>query len=129
MDFANLASQLNAGTILPEGIVIITLLGVLIVDLIVGRASSRWIGYLAITGLLGSVVALYFQWDNSNPISFIGAFNGDDLSIVFRGIVALSAVMTILMSIRYVEQNRYGISRIHRNFALCHFRRDVCLWG
>ncbi len=104
MDFANLASQLNAGTILPEGIVIITLLGVLIVDLIVGRASSRWIGYLAITGLLGSVVALYFQWDNSNPISFIGAFNADDLSIVFRGIVALSAVVTILMSIRYIEQ-------------------------
>lgn len=104
MDFANLASQLNAGTILPEGIVIITLLGVLIVDLIIGRTSSRWIGYLAIAGLLASVVALYFQWDNSNPISFIGAFNSDDLSIVFRGIVALSAVATILMSIRYVEQ-------------------------
>lgn len=104
MDFANLASQLNAGTILPEGIVIITLLGVLIVDLIIGRTSSRWIGYLAIAGLLASVVALYFQWDNSNPISFIGAFNSDDLSIVFRGIVALSAVVTILMSIRYVEQ-------------------------
>jgi len=29
MDFANLAAQLNAGTILPEGIVIITLLVVL----------------------------------------------------------------------------------------------------
>lgn len=51
MDFANLASQLNAGTILPEGIVIVTLLGVLIVDLISGRTSSRWIGYLAIAGL------------------------------------------------------------------------------
>lgn len=105
MDFANLASQLNAGTILPEGIVIITLLGVLIVDLIVGRVSSRWIGYLAIAGLLASIAALYFQWDNTNPISFIGAFNGDDLSIIFRGIVALSAVVTILMSIRYVEQS------------------------
>ena len=105
MDFVNLASQLNAGTIVPEGIVIITFLGVLIVDLILGRSSSRWIGYLAITGLLASIVALYFQWDNINPISFIGAFNGDDLSIVFRGIIALSAAVTILMSIRYVEQS------------------------
>ena len=104
MDFANLASQLNAGTILPEGIVIITLLGVLIVDLILGRASSRWIGYLAIVGLLASVIALYFQWDNSNPISFLGSFNADNLSVVFRGIIALSALVTILMSIRYVEQ-------------------------
>ena len=105
MDFVNLASQLNAGTIVPEGIVIITFLGVLIVDLILGRSSARWIGYLAIAGLLASLVALYVQWDNPNPISFIGAFNGDDLSIVFRGIIALSAVITILMSIRYVEQS------------------------
>lgn len=70
MDFANLASQLNAGTILPEGIVIVTLLGVLIVDLILGRTSSRWIGYLAIAGLLAAIGALYFQWDAVNPISF-----------------------------------------------------------
>ncbi|MFB2768386.1 NAD(P)H-quinone oxidoreductase subunit N [Pelatocladus sp. BLCC-F211] len=105
MDFANVASQLNAGTILPEGIVIITLLGVLIVDLILGRSSSRWIGYLAIAGLLASIVALYFKWDNANPLFFAGAFNGDNLSIVFRGIVALSAAVTILMSIRYVEQS------------------------
>ncbi|MGB3652002.1 MAG: NAD(P)H-quinone oxidoreductase subunit N, partial [Rivularia sp. (in: cyanobacteria)] len=83
----------------------ITFLGVLIVDLILGRSSSRWIGYLAIAGLLASIVALYFQWDNVNPISFLGAFNGDDLSVVFRGIIALSAAVTILMSIRYVEQS------------------------
>jgi NAD(P)H-quinone oxidoreductase subunit 2 len=105
MDFANLSSQLNAGTILPEGIVIITLIGVLIVDLILGRTSSRWIGYVAITGLLASIVALFFQWDSTNHIFLGGAFNSDDLSIIFRGIVALSAAVTILMSIRYIEQS------------------------
>lgn len=105
MDFANLAAQLNAGTILPEGIVIVTLMAVLIVDLILGRTSARWIGYLAIAGLLASIGALYFQWDSANPIGFSGGFNADDLSIVFRGIVALSSVITILMSIRYVEQS------------------------
>jgi len=105
MDFANLASQLNAGTILPEGIVIVTLMVVLIVDLILGRTSARWIGYLAIAGLLTAIAALYFQWDNINPIAFSGGFNGDDLSIVFRGIIALSALVTILMSIRYIEQS------------------------
>lgn len=104
MSFAELAAQLNAGTIWPEGIVIITLLLVLIYDLIVGRSSSRWTPYLAIAGLLASVVALYYQWDITNPISFLGGFNGDALSVVFRGIIALSSVVTILMSIRYVEQ-------------------------
>ncbi|MBF2051512.1 MAG: NAD(P)H-quinone oxidoreductase subunit N [Leptolyngbya sp. IPPAS B-1204] len=104
MDFANLAAQLNAGTILPEGIVIVTLLVVLVGDLIVGRASARWTPYVTIAGLLAAVVALYFQWD-SNPISFLGAFNGDALSIVFRGIIALSAAVTTLITVRYVEQS------------------------
>ena len=41
----------------------------------------------------------------ANPIGFLGAFNADDLSIVFRGIIALSAVVTVPMAIRYVEQS------------------------
>lgn len=106
MDFASLVAQLNTGTILPELIVTATLLIVVVGDLIVGRsASSSWTPYVSIAGLLASVVALYYQWDASNPISFLGSFNSDDLSIVFRGIVALSAAITILMSIRYVEQS------------------------
>ncbi|MBD2311430.1 NAD(P)H-quinone oxidoreductase subunit N [Desertifilum sp. FACHB-1129] len=105
MDFTTLAAQLNTGVILPEGIVIITLLVVLIGDLIVGRQSSQWTPYVAIAGLLAAVGALYWQWDITNPISFLGSFNGDALSVVFRGIVALSAALTILMSIRYVEQS------------------------
>jgi NAD(P)H-quinone oxidoreductase subunit 2 len=106
MDFATLASQLNAGTILPEGIVIATIMIVLVGDLIVGRArSTRWTPYVAIGGLLASVVALYAQWNISDPIGFLGAFNSDALSVVFRGIIALSAAGTLLMSMRYVEQS------------------------
>jgi NAD(P)H-quinone oxidoreductase subunit 2 len=106
MDFDTLLSQLNAGAILPESIVLITLMVVMIGDLIVGRlVSTKWTPYAAIAGLLAATVALYLQWDNPAPLAFLGSFNGDDLSIVFRGIVALSAVGTILMSIRYVEQS------------------------
>jgi NAD(P)H-quinone oxidoreductase subunit 2 len=104
MDFSSLASQLNAGVILPEVIVILTLLGVLIADLIFGRIADRWSPYAAIAGLMAAVVALYLQWDQSSPVSFLGSFNGDQLSLVFRGVIALSTVITILMSIRYVEQ-------------------------
>jgi NAD(P)H-quinone oxidoreductase subunit 2 len=106
MDFATLAAQLNAGTILPEGIVITTLMIVIVGDLIVGRAaSSRWTPYFAIGGLLTAVVALYYQWQTSDPIAFLGSFNGDALSVLLRGIVALSAVVTILMSISYIESS------------------------
>jgi NAD(P)H-quinone oxidoreductase subunit 2 len=104
MDFANLASQLNAGAILPEGIVIVTLLAVLIADLIVGRTADHWTPYLAIGGLLAAIGALYLGWNQPDTVSFLGSFNSDHLSLVFRGIIALSTVVTILMSIRYVEQ-------------------------
>ena len=106
MDFTTLSAQLNASTIIPEAIVILTILTVLVGDLIMGRSSSsRWSPYVAIAGLLGSVGALYFQWGNPEPIAFLGGFNSDALSVVFRGIIALSAAVTILMSARYVEQS------------------------
>ena len=106
MDFSStVASQLHAGTILPEGIVIITLMIIVVGDLIVGRNSSRWLPYVAIAGLLASIIALVFQWDNPDAIAFLGSFNGDNLSIVFRGIVALSTAVTIPMSIRYMQQS------------------------
>lgn len=104
MDVANLANQLNAGIILPEGVVVLTLLGILIGDLLVGRSSARWAPYVAIAGLLGAIGLLVLQWNVADPVSFLGSFKGDPLSIVFRGIVALSAAVTVLMSIRYVEQ-------------------------
>jgi NAD(P)H-quinone oxidoreductase subunit 2 len=104
MDFNNLVAQLNAGTILPEGIVIITLLVVLVGDLILGRNSARILSYAAIAGLLIATATLALQWNNPQPLGFIGAFNSDPLSLVLRGTIALSAAVTILMSIRYVEQ-------------------------
>ena len=106
MDFSsNVAAQLNAGTILPEGIVIITLMVVLIGDLIAGRRAGVGLAYTAIAGLLVSVFTLYLSWDTPNPIAFLGSFNADNLSIVFRAIIALSTTVTILMSIRYIEQS------------------------
>jgi NAD(P)H-quinone oxidoreductase subunit 2 len=105
MDFASLGAQLNAGTIWPEGILIVTILVILVGDLIQGRSSSAWTPYAAMIGTLASVVALASQWGAVDPIGFLGGFNGDDLGIVFRGIIVLSATLTIPMSIRYVEQS------------------------
>ena len=106
MDFSStVASQLHAAAILPEGIVIITIVAVLVGDLIFGRNSSRWLPYLALIGVISSFVALFFQWNNPQAIAFLGSFSGDNLSIVFRGIVALSTIITIPMSIRYIQQS------------------------
>lgn len=72
MDFSsNVAAQLNAGTILPEGIVIITLLLVLIVDLIGGRKVVFALPYLAIAGLLGATGTLVLAWSTADRKSVV----------------------------------------------------------
>ncbi len=102
MDFSsNVATRLNVGTILPEGIVLATLIVILVADLIGGRRLALWLPKCAIAGLLASIIALYGCWDAANPIGFLGSFNGDNLSILFRAIIALSTALTILMSVRY----------------------------
>lgn len=106
MDFANIAAQLNVGRILPESIVIATIVIILVGDLIVGRSSSKWTPYAAIAGSLAAVAALAFQWTSApDPIAFLGSFNSDALSMVFRGIIVMSAAVTVPMSIRYVERS------------------------
>ncbi len=105
MDVVSLSQQLNVGRILPEGVVILTLLVILVGDLIVGRKSSRWTPYVAIAGVLAATGTLVLQWDTGEAITFLGSFNTDPLSIVFRGIILLSAAATVPMAIRYVEQS------------------------
>jgi NAD(P)H-quinone oxidoreductase subunit 2 len=112
MDFANLSTLLNAGVILPELIVTATLVVVLTIDLIITSAqSAKSLPYVASVGLAGAVAALYWQWIGlDNPVSFIGSFYGDKLSIIFRAIIALSALLTILISVSYLHQARVVIA-------------------
>ncbi|MFN5854903.1 MAG: NAD(P)H-quinone oxidoreductase subunit N [Pseudanabaenaceae cyanobacterium] len=107
MDLASLNALLNSGAILPEGIVIVALAVVLIVDLVTsGRKSANSLAYITLVGLAGAVAALVWQWTNlENPISFIGAFNSDKISIIFRGVIALSSFLTVLVSVRYLQQS------------------------
>jgi NAD(P)H-quinone oxidoreductase subunit 2 len=59
MDFSNSSRSVKCwGNILPEGIVIVTLLTVLLGDSDWGRTSSRWTPYGAIAGLLAAILAL-----------------------------------------------------------------------
>jgi NAD(P)H-quinone oxidoreductase subunit 2 len=104
MNFSDLVQELNTGTISPEIIVVVTIMGVLIADLILGRKAARPIAYFAVGGLLTAIGSLVLQWHMANPIGFFGAVSSDPMSIIFRGMIALSAAVTILMSIRYIEQ-------------------------
>ncbi|MDW8401583.1 MAG: NAD(P)H-quinone oxidoreductase subunit N [Gloeomargarita sp. SKYGB_i_bin116] len=97
-------ADLNTGTIWPELIVVLTLTGVLLADLITGRQATRWTPYLAVAGLLASLVALAAQWSLPVTEGFAGSFQADRLGILFRGMIALSGAIGVLIAIRYVNE-------------------------
>ena len=103
---ANLASQLNAGTIAPEAAVLVALLACLLVDLAGEQAASRWVPPFSYAGLGGALVLLALQWnDPALAPSFLGSFLADNLAIAFRAVVAASTLITLMLSWRYVEQS------------------------
>jgi NAD(P)H-quinone oxidoreductase subunit 2 len=105
MDFATIASYLNTGTIIPELVVTLTLVVVLIADLVSSR-SNKALTPLTVIGLGITVISIGWQWlHTDNSLAFLGSFNSDRLSLLFREIIALSALLTVLISERYLLQS------------------------
>ena len=97
--------SLNAGAIAPEGAVLLALLLTLIVDLTGERIASRWVPIICYGGLLSALILLALQWNDPLNISFLGAFLSDRLAIVFRAVIALSTLLSLLISWRYASKS------------------------
>jgi NAD(P)H-quinone oxidoreductase subunit 2 len=99
------ALQINAGAIAPEVAVLIAMLACLLVDLAGEKAASRWVPPICYAGLGASLVLLALQWNAPLQPAFLGSFLADNLSIAFRGVVASSTLLSLLISWRYVERS------------------------
>ncbi|WP_094554302.1 NAD(P)H-quinone oxidoreductase subunit N [Synechococcus sp. 1G10] len=99
------ALQLNAGAIAPESAVLVALLVCLLVDLAGEEAASRWVPPICYAGLSTALLLLALQWNAPLEPSFLGSFLADNLAIAFRGVVAASTLLSLLISWRYVERS------------------------
>ena len=99
------ALQINAGAIAPEVAVLVAMLVCLLVDLAGEKAASRWVPPICYAGLGASLVLLALQWNAPLQPAFMGSFLADNLSIAFRGVVASSTLLSLLISWRYVERS------------------------
>ena len=102
-ELLNLA--LHAGTVGPEAAVLVAMLATLLVDLAGEKVSVRWVPPICYAGLGTALVLLALQWNAPLEPSFLGAFLSDHLAIAFRAIVALSTLLSLLISWRYAEQS------------------------
>ena len=73
MQFDQMLSFQNTITILPEIMVIVTLLVLIILDLLI--KNSSWLSSIALIGLSSSFVTLLIQWNHPSSISFLGKYS------------------------------------------------------
>ena len=99
------ALQINAGAIAPEAAVLVAMLACLLVDLAGEKAASRWVPPICYAGLGAALVLLALQWNAPLQPAFLGSFLADNLAIAFRGVVASSTLLSLLISWRYVERS------------------------
>ncbi len=103
-DLLNLS--LNAKSVLPEGFILLALIGTLIIDLAGEELSKRLVPPICYLGLGAALVTLAYQWNEVPEPSFLGAFIADNFSIAFRGVVALSTLLSLLISWQYADQSK-----------------------
>ncbi len=97
--------SLNAKAVIPEGLILLALIGTLLVDLAGEETAARWAPPICYAGLGSSLVVLSYQWNQVPQPSFLGAFIADNFSIAFRGVIALSTLISLLISWRYAKQS------------------------
>jgi NADH-quinone oxidoreductase subunit N len=100
----------------PELIVGGTLLAVLGVDLVVSE-GRKWIaGVVGLVGLtaaafplltLAACDALSACTDTGPRVMFDGSYVVDDFSLVLKGLFLVTGVITLLLSVGYLEEDRY----------------------
>jgi NAD(P)H-quinone oxidoreductase subunit 2 len=97
--------NLNAQAIIPEAFILLGIVGTLLVDLAGEKTASRWAPVICYISLGSSLISLALQWSNPVNSAFLGSFNSDNLAIAFRSIIALSTLISLLISWRYTEQS------------------------
>jgi NADH-quinone oxidoreductase subunit N len=92
----------------PEIIVVVTLLGVLALDLVLDRPQKYWTATLAVAGSALALLPLGMLAVNGETISmFDGSYVVDEFALVLKGLFLVSAYIVFLMSHHYIESERY----------------------
>lgn len=94
----------------PELIVVVTILGVLALDLVLPRPLKYWTATLGVLGLTLAAVPLVLlaaDADTLPRVMFDGSYVVDQFALVLKGLFVVAGYLVMLMSVSYVEGDRY----------------------
>lgn len=108
MQFNQIPLIQNIIIILPEILVIVTMLTIILLDIVLLTPLPLFI--TAILGLTVSSVILLYQWNSSPSIGFLGSIQVNVLSTAFRYTIISSAIISVLLSTEYIKRSGMRIA-------------------
>ena len=103
-----MAFEIDYLALAPELIIVVTLLGVLALDLVLTRTQKFWTATLAVAGSALALLPLAVLAVQGETISmFDGSYVVDEFALVLKGLFLISAYIVFLMSHHYIESDRY----------------------
>ncbi len=92
----------------PEIIVVVSILGVLTLDLFLPRPLKYLTAIVGVLGLTFAALPLVLLWTGDEVRSmFDGSYVVDEFAIVMKGLFVLAGYIVLLMSVSYIESDRY----------------------
>ncbi|MBI3971865.1 MAG: NADH-quinone oxidoreductase subunit NuoN [Chloroflexi bacterium] len=92
-------NQLDYALLAPEFIILGLIFVVWTLDLILGRAHQKLVGWTAVVGLVVGIAVAALQW--GTRASFAGALRIDEFSVFFKIVFMLMAIGITLISLEY----------------------------
>jgi len=105
-------------SILPETITASVAVLIMMIDAIARKIERRVAGAVSLLGLIAAAVSVVSMWGNSGRTSFKGMIIVDDFRLFFAMIFLIVTFLTVLISLRWVEDESLPIGEY---FALLMF--------
>ena len=101
--------SINYFAISSELIVVVTIIATIFFDLLLPRKSKFYVALVALLGSLVSFIPLIFHWVNYENalVLFEGSYIVDKFSLILKGLFILVTYLTFLLSINFIESDRY----------------------
>ncbi len=94
--------------IAPELIIFVTILVVLALDLFLPRPLKYWTATAAVAGTALALLPLALLVIDDQVVSmFDGSYVVDEFAVVLKGLFLIAAYVVFLMSVSYIESDRY----------------------
>jgi NADH-quinone oxidoreductase subunit N len=93
----------------PEIVIVVTMLAVLALDLVLPRQLKYWTATVGVLGLTFAAIPLIIMAVDGvgTRAMFDGSFVVDQFALVLKGLFIAAGYVTLLMSVSYVESDRY----------------------